>query len=496
MRGSLNRYAFGIRFVCACVLTCAVSAPVAAQPATGGPFSGLFGANARDATQSLDFRGSLFAAYDTNVLAEAPGGPGGSPLSQLPTQAGVANGLNGSLAYGYRRHGTRAQFQVSSTASLSEFGAGSNTGNLWIPAFAAGTGLGVNLTRKVTLGVNASVGYAPFYQYAPFFTNTQNTQTPEGSPVTTDYGYAVNSSWVTSGSASAGVTDKLSKKSSLSVGVVWSDAWSTAYQSAGAQPGGIPPVGTQGPPVGTQGPPVGTQGFSTATIGENVVFSHSLTRKLGVHVGYGLQESRLYTQGGSPWIVNHVIDVGVDYGDGLSIAFARHYMLAFSVGMGVLTQAASAGVAPVSNNQAQTSFRVNGSATLSRSIGRTWSASVGYVRGTSYIIGFLQPFNSDSVNAGVGGILAPRLHFSAATGYARGTLAFSGPGGDITSLTASTMLTYGLTRHVGLYSQAAYYQYDIPNGFTAIAFQSSLRRRVASAGLTFWLPLINQRAKP
>ena len=66
----------------------------------------------------------------------------------------------------------------------------------------------------MSLGANAA--YAPYYQYAPFLKNTASEESPVGS----DYGFAVNSAWVRSVSASASVSNQFSKKSGISAGVV------------------------------------------------------------------------------------------------------------------------------------------------------------------------------------------------------------------------------------------------------------------------------------
>ena len=120
--------------------------------------------------------------------------------------------------------------------------------------------------------------------------------------------------------------------------------------------------------------------------------------------------------------------------------------------------------------------------------------SIGAARGTSYVLGFGEPLFSDSANAGVAGQIAPRLNFSSGATYLVGQRAFSDSGGNLVSKSASARLTFGVTTHVGLYGQYSYYQYDVPDGFfSTIAFPQHQNRRSASVGLSFWVPLINQR---
>src|SRR4029078_8435934 len=99
--------------------------------------------------------------------------------------------------------------------------------------------------------------------------------------------------------------------------------------------------------------------------------------------------------------------------------------------------------------------------TLSRSLTRTWSASVGYSRGVTYALGFLEPFYTDSATPVVGGQLIERLFFSLGAGASRGQQIFS-EGGSLTAYTGSARLTYGLFSNLGLYPQASVYKEAVP----------------------------------
>jgi len=189
----------------------------------------------------------------------------------------------------------------------------------------------------------------------------------------------------------------------------------------------------------------------------------------------------------------HSIEIGLGYGDGITLTLGRHYTLT----MGVGAQLAKNGdPALVLKTGQQTAFVVTGAAILSRSIGRSWGTSVGYSRGTSYMVGFQQPVVTDSLNAGLGGPLGERLQFSIGAGASRGQQIFATSGGSLVSYTASTRLTYALFKNLGLYSQASYYRFSIPSDFINFGFVPDLDRRSASVGLTTWLPLIKPRRTP
>jgi hypothetical protein len=142
----------------------------------------------------------------------------------------------------------------------------------------------------------------------------------------------------------------------------------------------------------------------------------------------------------------------------------------------------------------QTQFLVNGNATLSRSLG-AWDASIGYTRGTSYIIGFTEPFDLDSANAGIGGPIVPRLFLSVGAGASRGQQIFA-QAGTITAYTGSARLQLALVSNVGLYAQASYYNYAIPNALQIFGFMPQLERRSATVGINAWMPLLKQPRQP
>ncbi len=227
---------------------------------------------------------------------------------------------------------------------------------------------------------------------------------------------------------------------------------------------------------------------SIETEGAGLRFTHNLTRKLGLYLGYSVQQSRNTEAGvGSEPFLYGNIDVGLGYGDGLTFTFARYYTLSLSVGGSIAKNGDPASVAKTGRS---TQFMVTGGATLSRSIARSWATSIGYTRGVSYMVGFPEPFNTDAANAGLGGPVVQRLFFSLGAGASRGQQVFS-QDGTLIAYTASAKLTYGLFGSLGLYAQASYYKYSVPlSVLETFNFLPQLERRSVSAGVTTWLPLI------
>src|SRR5438876_5142511 len=205
----------------ACV---AAAAPAVAQTQTerptGGPFTGLFKGSPKSQPHTLDLQASGFAAWDDNLVNLAPGGSIGNALDAVDPRLlkqGVASGFQGSVNYGFHKGGTRSQFSLGGNASVQEFASALSADPFWFHSYGGSTSLTTKVTSKTSISFAGGAAYAPFYQYAPFLANTAS----EESPVGTDYGYAVNSAWVRSASASASVSNQFSKRSTISAGLSW-----------------------------------------------------------------------------------------------------------------------------------------------------------------------------------------------------------------------------------------------------------------------------------
>src|SRR5262249_33864861 len=164
------------------------------------------------------------------------------------------------------------------------------------------------------------------------------------------------------------------------------------------------------------------------------------------------------------------------------LAFARRAALTFSTSTQVLTYAGEA------------HYRVNGTARLMRGFGRTWSASVGYNRNTEFRVGFREPLLNDTVNAGISGLAAWRLKWSAGAGYTTGTIGFGSS--HFTSYSGSAQIDLALTRTLALFGQYRYYHFDVPAGSSVWDLATRISRGSALAGLSVRVPLINDVGSP
>jgi hypothetical protein len=239
------------------------------------------------------------------------------------------------------------------------------------------------------------------------------------------------------------VSNQFSKRSSISGGLVWDKRVIQSNEDSGID-----------------------------TRSATLSYSHSLTRKLAFHVGYGIQELRNGFEGSDKPVRSNMMDVGLGYGDGLTLSLGRHTTLSLSIGASIMKNGDPVSVATTGKS---TAFGVDGTATLGRSVG------------------FSDLITTDSANAGIGGPLTSRLQFSAGAGASRGYQVFAESRGALVSYTASTRLSLALFSHLGLYGQASYYRFSIPAGFTNFGFIPGLDRRSVSVGLNTWLPLIKHR---
>ena len=427
------------------------------------PFSGLFRGSPRDQPHKLDISGSAFGAWDDNALGQLPGGSGSgfagaggggfSPFAQN-IKPGIATGFQGAANYGFHGGNRRTSVSLAANGSFQVFESSASERRLTFENYDANAAFATGLTSKISLSLAAGTSYAPFYQYAPFLKSTMSADSPVGS----DYGFAVDWDWARSTSAGATITDQFTKRSSVSGTVNWNEQILTTTDRV----------------IDTQG--------------AGVRFSHNVTRKLIFTLGYTMSESRFTESGvrGAPFRYGNV-DVSLGYGDGLTFRFARYYTLSLNVGASIAKNGDPESVAKTGRS---TQFLVTGSATLSRSIGRTWEGSLNYNRGVTYMVGFTEPFSGDSASAGLGGPVVQRLFFSLGAGASRSQAVFS-QNGYLVAYSSSARLTYGLFSNVGLYAQASYYKYSIPEAeLQTLGFTPQLGRRSVSAGVSTWLPLI------
>jgi hypothetical protein len=415
-----------------------LASPAAAQRANG-PNAGQFGGEPDPARwQGLDLRAAFFGAYDENIL---PADGSDQVLDERLRQSGVSGGVTGSLAYDLR--GDRARFGLTGGGSARQYSRGSYNG---VISYQGGTALEVNLARKLVFNAGGSASYSPFFQFAPFL----DAGLSNVGPMSSGFNYAAVAERNIGIDGTVGITSNFTKRSSLYANVARHE-WRLLDNSS--------------------------NNLSTWSAGGGV--RHSLTQKLGVHLGYNRTAVNYAFTDVAPYR-QESIDAGVDDGD--KQEFARRTSLAFSTATSAVRY------------QNETHYRLNGNAVLTRGFRRSWSTWLGYTRDTEFRIGFRAPLLTDSVNTGFGGLLSRSVKWSNAGGYTRGTVGFGSS--PFTSYSVTSRLDFALTRKLALYGQYAFYHYDVPPGSSTLDIVQRFSRHAVTAGLSVWVPLINDVKPP
>lgn len=438
------------------------AAVVSAQtPRVEGPFSGLFGGQSGNTkvTQSLDVRGSLFGVYQ-DVLK-----PSEDLLRELDPRfrkTGTFGGAAGSVSYAYSRSARRASMFASANANAASY---SVRRGIIAGPYSGTAGFNANLTRKITLSSSAFGMYSPFFNIGA--TGALGTLGGLGTPGIgggfgggggqvggldqtlpgSDFGLAAALEPVIGFGSMVGVGANLSSRSSLSFAGNYQDT-RLVHASNG----------------------------NFSTWGSNVTFRHSITRRLALRLGYGRWINTTSIAGSQQRFSRDNYEVGVDYGDQFTFRLGRRTTLA-------LAPAAS-----VMQWNGQTQFRLNGSAMLNRGMGRSWSAMVGFVRSTGFVVGFQQPILSDMASVSLGGLLAPRLRWTSIASWMRGQIGFDDQG-HVTTYMASSGVSLAVARPLAMYAQYAYTAYETPPGSLSVLALSQFARQSVSVGLTVFAPI-------
>lgn len=411
-----------------------------AQPAERPqrPFRGLFGGDERDprSRHRLDFNVSLEEAYDDNITAEGAGSGVVDPRFHL---GGFYSGLGARLTY--TRRGDAVSF----------FGGG-GTALRYYPQFRdlaavsqyARVGLNASLGRRLSVRVAETATYSPFYVIGVFPDFSSRFALDEFVP---SVDYTISARKALASESAAALTYRLTTRTSADFSYVFRNTDFVEDDSLD---------------------------LKAHLVGGRL--THQVTRHASVRAGYAYGEGLygFYTEAGP--VRNHNIDIGADYNRALSVS--RRTTFGFAFGSAVIA------------NEQDRLFRLNGDASLTHEMGRTWTARLTYRRGVGYVEGFSQPFFSDSVSADLNGHVSRRLEFNALAGYSTGEIGFVASS-NYDTYRGSLRLRFALSRLLATYGEYFYYHYEFPPHVSLPAgLPRSLDRQGARVGLSFWLPLL------
>jgi hypothetical protein len=426
-----------------------VSAQTPQESRPERPYRGLYAGGTDDAQQVLTVNGSLGTGYDTNAAANQT--EAGLLVDQqapfIRSNGSTFSSLSGGLSYSAGFSSASIGASLSSSARYYPDQAVTLT-----TSHAGSGGINFNLGRNTKVAGNLSASYQPFRSFLPF----QAAFDPVLGQITPpDQSFGGGRHEYITYTTGASVTHQLSQRAQIAMSY-------DRYISGG----------TNG-----SGQELNRQGGS-------FLFTRSLTRRMGLRLGYGYDHAT-YVTDPQPF-QNHRLDTGVDYSRDFSLT--RRTKLGFSTGGAAIKQGTA------------TRYDVTGRATLTREIGRTWGAALNYNRGVGFIEALRAPTFSDGLSAGLHGLISRRLSFSSSVAATVGTIGVSSASrsfGGFDAWSGTAGVSTALTRHLALGINYSYYRYSFDNT-TLITndLLSRVGRHSVAISLNAWAPVLKHGRKP
>jgi len=396
------------------------------------PYGGLFGnPGSSDRGQSLDLSWLFVGGYDDNVAADTSAGVEPSTMMQ---------GM-------FTTAGARAEYNAR--GERVTFGANAATAGRYYPEFhelsALDGSAGVNLAAKIgsafSLTTTQNFRYQPYYQFG-FLSGL----VPSDPGITRSNDEVISALPSYDYDGSVEVTTRIGRRSSVIADYGRRQTWF----------------------------PDSEQRFFWQQ--GNARYLRNLTRNAAVRVGYGYGEAQNSVGNAGAPIINHMLDLGLDYQRALS--FSRRTTFSFHSGSSVVKQ-------DMGNH-----FVADADVNLTREIGRSWRASGDYHRGVQFVAGFADPLYADTVQFRFGGLINRRVDVNAVAGYSSGQVGLESDSGAYSTYTASASVRFALSRWVSFDTQYFYYRYGFANSVDLpFGFARNMNRNGLRIGLNGWLPI-------
>jgi hypothetical protein len=435
------------RALCGALAVATLAPAAASAQQRSGPYAGLFG-------RAPDRTGKEFTAVQFRTTS---GAQIGQTLHADFDQAeavpeGLSAGADATLSAEYLRDRVQAiahgRYAYQEYRQSSAFGA---------PGFDAGGSVNYEVTTRFTLH-----GGAQFIR-SPFFSLMWLAPEMFGPTVATPSSTAMLMMKNDSADANAGFTAQLGRRTSL---IASAFTRQTTFASSPQN--------------------------DFATVGGRSLLKHQLTRSLAVRAGYEREELRNAPESGADNYVNEILDVGVEFAKAFSMG--RRTMFSFTTETSMVRQYEGA-----------REFRLNGTVGFERRFQRTWITQLSAIRATEFVPGFIGPVFTDRGRAVLAGYLAKRLLFDASAEGGQGAIGHGAIGRGAVALvdtrrfisyTGNASLTFGLTRHFGVFGQYVYYHYQMPPDPLALVTVQHLSRQAVSIGVKTWVSIIDKEKVP
>lgn len=437
------------------------------SPRSDRPYQGLFGGDTTNAKQMLSISASFGGGYDQDIFADQSlsGGINKPPGVGSAGSTGFIVG-SASLSYGI-------------AMKKGSFSASYGTGTGYYPGLDEPTVLHHNgaiggqyrVARHSVISASQTETYQPFFFFSFLPTNVgqvepvpvfdPSTMTLANAaqaaslalqqPVVADTTLASNADYYLTSESGVSFSQQLTQRLSLSAGY--------SYRRTDSR--------------------TNTRDYWSS--GGDGRLSYAIGKGLSVVAGYGYFVTEYLSSTGNTEFRGHNVDVGVNYAKALS--FSRRTTLSFSTG----TTGTSDGI--------QTHWGITGNAQLTREIGRTWAAGLGYNRSIGFVETFAAPVQSDSVSGGISGLFNRRTQAGASFGLSRGAIGYSDLNNfnNFDSSFVSAGLRYALSRRMGISVNYTLYRYTFDRGIVLPGGVSNhTNRQAIRASFDLWEPLIQR----
>jgi hypothetical protein len=215
-----------------------------------------------------------------------------------------------------------------------------------------------------------------------------------------------------------------------------------------------------------------------STLGGQALWRRQMSRDVAVRGGYGREQLEQRLTADQKRVINERVDVGIEYGR--SLPFGRRTSFGFGTDTSVVRE-----------NDGPRHFRLNGNVRLEHGFARTWQVIAGARRGSEFLPGFNSVVFTDSGNAALAGYLSKRLILNVNAEGGQGQAGLSDARKFI-SYSASTKVTFALTRHFGVFTQYAYYHYQMPANSEALFEVPRGARQSVAIGVETWASIFDK----
>jgi len=434
----------------------AQSRPSAEPDSVRRPYRGIFGGSGDPSSpQTLTFDGSVYGAYDDNVVAGVTGRKTRDPFLQ---QSGAYQGADAGLEYTFQKRASK--YNIATAAGGMARYAHSPDSDSTTPYGHVDLQFDWHMTQSTLLSTSESTAYASRYNFS--FLPRTDQMTGQDIAYMSNPDFDLFGMPALRSTTAVILTQQLwGRNTSLSAGYLYR----TVNMFEDVQ--------------------VGDRYNDYRTQTGLLRFNH--TRPMSAHaelqLGYGIRVSDRRSGTGEPRIMQ-TVNVGVNYSRALS--FSRRTTLSFSTGTAIL----NAEHLEDGTSDSRPRFRLIGDASLVREMGRTWTAHAGYARAVRVRDGFTELYFTDVATVDLNGLITRRLSWNSAASWARSTLDRAGNNGH-RGQSVTSQLNYALNGSFALFARYIYYTYRYDEGIPLDSrLPRALDRQGVRMGLTTSVPLI------